>query len=322
MTPYEVLGIGAPFLDHVVPVSIEFVEQLSGQKGGMEVVDYETFCSIMARTEAPTSLIAGGSSANTIKGLANLGHNCALFGKIGTDPAGDKFLSGIKELGIIPLLTPTKTPTGQIACLVTPDGERTFRDYLGSGQELRAQDLYAELFEGVKLVHIEGYTLLNEDLTLRTMEYAKTKHAKISFDLGCFELAQKYKRQIMHLLSNHIDILFANAEEVKALTGHPPEHACAFLKDLCEVVVVSMGPEGCWIGNKEQTIRCYAYPVKPLDTTGAGDMFAAGFLHGYLLGKSLPECAHYGALIGAEVVQVFGAEIPSQTWNSLRNKID
>lgn len=319
---YDILGIGAPFLDHTLKVNDEFMSKIAGAKGGMEPVDYKTFLNIIEQTGPAINLATGGSSANTIKGLAQLGHRCALLGKIGSDAAGKTFLEEIKNLNIIPLLLSSPQATGQVLCLVTPDGQRTFRDFLGAGTEMAADDLKPSHFEGVKHVHIEGYTLMNETLTQRAMEYAKQAGAKVSFDMASFELAEHYKMQIIHLVAQHVDILFANRDETWTLTGHEPKKGCAILKDLCNVAVVMVGKEGCWIGHEDQVIHCPAYPINtPLDTTGAGDLFAAGFLHGYLRGKSLQQCAHYGALAAAEVVQIFGAAIPNETWEKIRKDI-
>lgn len=321
MDHYEVLGIGAPFLDHIVQVDHEFLEKYSFIKGGMEVFDYETFVKVLNHSGPTVKLVAGGSSSNMIKGLANLGHSTALTGKIGKDKGGEKFIESIRKLGIIPLYTTTNTPTGQVICLVTPDGERTLRDYLGSGQEMRGEDLNPQHFTGVKLVHIEGYTLLNKDLTLQAMKLAKEANAMVSFDLANFELVEEHRAKIMEVISKHIDILFANKAEAEVLTGLGPEESAKILKDLFEVVVITMGPQGCWVGHKDQVQHYPAYPTKAVDTTGAGDLFSAGFLHGYLTGQPWEKCAHFGALLGAEVVKVFGAEIPKESWDFLRNKI-
>lgn len=318
---YEVLGIGSPIIDHVIQISEEYLKAIHAVKGSMKAVDYNTFCRIVENSGSKTNLKAGGSSANTIKGLARLGHSCAFVGKIGEDAAGQTFIKSIKESGVQPIMVQSSTPTGQLACLVTPDGERTFRDFLGASQEMSPDDLKPEMFTGVKLVHIEGYTLMNEALTQRAMELAKAAGAKVSFDLANFELVNQFRSHIIHLLSRHVDILFANTAETRMLTKRDPEQGCDVLKDLCDIVVILMGPEGCWIGHGFEKFRCFAYPVEPLDTTGAGDLFAAGFLHGYLTGQHLTECAHYGALAGAAVVQVFGAEIPEEIWEKLREQI-
>lgn len=322
-THYEVIGLGAPFIDHILKVSDNFLEKIPGAKGGMEPVDYDTFLQILESSGCGSSatVTSGGSSANTIRGLAELGHPCALVGKIGSDSAGNFFLESLARLGVTSFLLPTPTPTGQVLCLVTPDGQRTCRDFLGASLEMQADDLHPSLFARVKLAHIEGYTLMNDSLTQRGMAYAQAAGAKISFDLASFELVEKYKFRLITLLKTYVDILFANTDEARALTGKGPEEACALLKDLCDTVVVTTGEKGCWVGQGDLLLHCPAFPVKPFDTTGAGDLFSAGFLHGYLRRQGLEDCARYGALVAAEVVQIDGAEIPEETWKKLRGKI-
>lgn len=317
----DILGIGAPIIDHVIPVAESYLQLLQAEKGSMKPVDYRSFRRILLENKTEINVKPGGSCANTIKGLARLGHSCVFLGKIGADRAAETFQQSLQKYNVRSLLQLSSTPTGQLACMVLPDGERTFRDFLGASKELNGAELSADMFKGVKWVHVEGYTLLNHNLTQRAMELAKEAGAKISFDLSNFEIVQQYKDQIVRLISRYVDIVFGNADEVRTLTGRDPENGCSLLKDICPIAVVLMGPDGCWIGSGTETLRCFAYPVIPLDTTGAGDLFMAGFLHGYLTGKSLPTCAHYGALVGAAVVQVYGADIPDDTWDSIKESL-
>ncbi len=318
----EVLGIGNPFLDYLIPVTDAYLNTIPGAKGGMEPVDYKTFRRIIDENGGQVKIRAGGSSANTIKGLAELGHRCGFAGKAGRDEAGQMFVKKLEALDIIPYMSYSpSTATGQLACLITPDGQRTFRNYLGATQEMRGEDLPPSMFDRVSFVHIEGYTLLNNSLTQRAVELAKASQTKVSFTLGSFEVASRFKNQILSLLAKHVDIVFANADETKALTHLPPEQGIDVLKELCEIAIVTLGAEGCWVASKSKKIHCPAFSAIPLDTTGAGDLFAAGFLHGYLKDKDLAECARFGALAAAEVVQVFGAEISPTAWQKLRTVI-
>lgn len=320
---HEVLGIGAPIIDYVIEVSEEDLKTLSNGKGGMQVVNQQTLAKILHLHPVSPEHFLGGSGANTIRGLANLGHACAFTGKIGKDVAGKKFLEGMKILGIhTQFLLLSDTPTAQVACLVTPDGERTMRAFLGASEELRIEDLKPEMFEGVKLVHLEGYNLLKPHFTKRAMEMAKAAGATISFDLGSFEIVEKNLDIIVDLLSRYVTIVFANQDESHKLTQISSERSCNILKDICDIAVILMGKEGCLVGTGSKQIACSAFPVQdPIDTTGAGDLFASGFLHGYLQGHSLQDCAHFGALTGAAVVQVHGVEIPQLDWITLKEKI-
>lgn len=320
---YEVLGIGAPIIDYIIEVSEEFIVQIPGQKGGMVVVDYQTIETIIGSVEKEPPLFLGGSGANTIRGLANFGHRCGFVGKVGRDAAGKKFLDGLEKLEIHTThLLMSDSPTAQVICLITPDKERTMRAFLGASQEMRAEDLTPAMFEGVKLVHLEGYNLLNMALAQRTMELAKAAGVKISFDMGSFEIVDAYREKIVELLSKYVDVVFANRMEAQMLTKLDPEGACKILRDLCETVVILLGKDGCLVGQRDEQKHYPAFPVEePIDTTGAGDMFASGFLHGYLEDNSMEECARIGALAGAAVVQVQGVEIPPQDWDILKQKL-
>lgn len=318
---YEILGLGAPLIDQVIEVKDHFLEQVTGFKGGMQLINYSTLLTILKSSGTVPSITTGGSSANTIKGLANLGRQCAIVGKIGTDEMGKKIMKMLKEHGIKSLCLQTSTPTGQVLCLITPDRERTMRTFPGASKEMSPNDLNPGMFEGVRLVHIEGYTILNEGLAARAMELAKAAGAIVSFDLASFEIVNTYKRQLVNLLSKHVDILFGNAQETYALTGAEPHKACKLLKDLCDISVVLMGRAGCWVGHENETFLCPAFPVEVVDTTGAGDFFISGFLHGYLQGHSLEECARYGSILGSAIVGVKGAELPSHLWDKIKSQL-
>lgn len=316
----DVLGVGAPIIDYVIVTSDEYLAQVPGEKGGMVVVEYELLLSIIENSGSQPLIIAGGSGANTIKGLANFGHQCGLIGKIGKDHAGQKFLESMRSLKIIPYLSQTSTPTAQVVCLITPDGERTMRSFLGATQEMSAEDLDPKVFKGTKLVHIEGYSLLNGELAQTAMQYAKNNGAKVSFDLGSFEVVLTYKQRILDLLSCYVDVIFANADEIQALFQLSPEKGCSILNSMCPTAVVLLGKEGCLVGTESNQVHCPAFPVKAVDTTGAGDLFASGFLHGYLQGLLPEECARYGALTAAAVVQVQGVDIPLQVWQGIKER--
>jgi sugar/nucleoside kinase (ribokinase family) len=319
---YEIIGIGAPIIDQILQVSEEYLATLPGRKGGMELIDSNSIDRIIKNSGSQPLMLPGGSGSNVIRGLANFGHSCALIGRIGNDEIGKKFIHGLKELAIQPLYTKTPTATAQVLCLVTPDGQRTFRACMGASQEMSDNDLDPTLFQDVKLVHIEGYALLNAKLAQRAMEYAKAAGAKVSFDLASFEIAESYRDTVVDLLWRYTDIAFANEDETSMLTGvNDPMRGCSLLKDLCKIAVVLLGKKGCWVGHQEKLLKCDAYPVDPVDTTGAGDLFASGFLHGYLSDLPLEVCAHYGALTAAAVVQVLGAEMAPQIWHQLREKI-
>lgn len=315
---YEILGIGGPILDQLLSVSEAFLATVSGDKGGMIPISFETLETIIAGSGNIPVSVAGGSARNTLHGLSRFGEKCALLGMVGTDPRGKFYRTLLKDQGIYPLLIESETPTAIVLSLVTPDGERTMRTFQGATVEIRGKHLSPSHFTQAKLVHLEGYTLFNEDLTETAMRLAKDAGALVSFDLASFEIVKKFHPHILYLLNNFVDVIFANEEEIFALTGDKdPEKGCVFLADRCEIGVVLMGPGGCWVKQGDVKIHCPAYPVQPLDTTGAGDLFASGFLHGLMRGYPLEICAHYGAIAGRAVVQVMGPVIPHQVWEEI-----
>ncbi len=317
--PYEILGIGGPCMDVLVNVDHNFVEFI-GNKGGSQQIDKDQFDLIFNQAINKGSKIAtGGSASNTIKGLKCFGHSCAFFGKIGRDPIGKQYQSIVKSLGITSFCLCSNQPTQLVLCLVTPDGERTMRCFPGAANTVSKADLASELFQGVKMVHIEGYMLYSEDpeFVSTAMRLAKEAGAKVSFDLSSFELVKMKREKIIDLIKNYVDIVFANSDEVFALLGLDPWKGCRALMEMCPISVVMIGKDGCLVGIENNLIHSPAYPVNVVDTTGAGDVFISGFLHGYLKGYSFEDCATLGNRTGGAVCEFYGAEIPPERWQKI-----
>lgn len=317
----EVLGIGTPCLDYILQVEEAFLSKLVIPEEGMVSIDHASFIRLLADCPASPLRLLGGSSMNTIRGLAALGHSCSFWGTVGEDPLGSYIEKELSKKGITPHFLRSKTPTTQIAVLVTPDGKRTFCTYRGAGAEADVEELGEEFFEDARLVHIEGYSLSDSSFTEEVITKIKKRKVQVSLDLGSFNLVQKYKEKLFLILRLGIDVLFSNAQEVAMLSQKNPKEGCDFLRSYVPINVVLMGVEGCWVGDSNGLTHCPAYPVSAADTTGAGDLFASGFLHGLLRGESLTQSAHYGALLGAAVVQYQGADIPERHWEELRKMI-
>jgi sugar/nucleoside kinase (ribokinase family) len=318
---YEILGVGNPLLDHLLQVSPEYLDSISGEKYGMEIISYQDMIQLIEKSGSIPKLVAGGSCANAVKGLASLGRKCALAGKIGSDPNGEKVIKVLQDLGVVPLVSYTTTPTAHATCLITPDGKRTCRTYLGAATEMVPEDLDPIYFRGVKLVHIEGYSLLYPGLTKRAMELAKESGALVSFDLGSFEVVETYSPLIRDMIEKYVDITFSNEDEILSLTGKHPEEGCKELQKISPIAVVMMGKHGCWVADSNHHVKCPAFVVEPIDTTGAGDLFASGFLHGYLSGMDIETCSRWGSIIARAVVQVVGAEIPVDQWPQIKQEL-
>lgn len=318
----SVLGIGSPIVDYLIEVEDEYLSTIAGSKGGCELVDYKNFKKILHdNQDRPIRTATGGSGANTIKGLAKLNIQSALVGKIGHDEEGMFFLNRVVQMGVIPILIPCNLQTQQVICLITPDKQRTMRCYLGAGGQFKETDLNKSFFLGFNHIHLEGYALRNGKLVEESLKLAKECGCTTSFDLGCYELAEEFKERILTDVLPFVDIVFANKDESFHLTGKLPHDACVSLLSICPTAVVLVGKDGCYVGEKGAVKHCPTNAVSMLDSTGAGDLFASGFLYGYLKGYEGTLSARIGNFLGGSVVQVIGAEIPDDRWPGILREI-
>jgi sugar/nucleoside kinase (ribokinase family) len=316
--PYRILGVGAACMDLLIPVSEDFLAHVPGEKGGAQPIGIEKLNQIISQSEVMPKLATGGSCANTIKGLASLDEKCAFLSNIGSDALGEHFTQYMKKLGIVALFSKSSHPTPRVLCLITPDGQRTMRFCAGCSVEMSDHFLHPDYFKKVKLVHLDAYTLRNGNLTRRVMQLAKEAHAKVSIDLSSFEIIRDYHATLLEILPLYVDIVFANEDETRALTGLGALEGCLKLQEICPVAVTLMGKEGCLVGHKGEVFHSPGFPAQLVDSTGAGDLFASGFLYGYLQGYSLPKCARLGNRFGSAIVEVQGAELPAEKWKGIQ----
>lgn len=322
-TPCEILGLGAANMDLLIPVNDDFLKNVPGEKGGAQSIEYESFNKIIELSGSIPYIATGGSCANTIKSLASLKVTCGLLNTIGPDDLGKKFIDYMKGIGVVPLLHPSSKPTSRVLCLITPDGQRTMRFFGGSCTEMSEKHLHPDYFRNVKIVHIDAYSLRNKGLVKTFMQMAKEANITVSFDLSSFEIVREFHDTIVELLTNYVDIVFANIDETRALTGLDPHEGCMKLQMMCPIAVVLVDKNGCLVGHEDKIIACKpSYPVNVIDTTGAGDLFASGFLYGYLKKFSLEECASIGNLLGGTIIGVIGTELPEERWEEIRTRID
>ncbi len=316
--PYDILGVGSACMDVLIPVEDSFLAHVPGEKGGSQAIEYTKLKHILALIESTPQIATGGSCANTMKGLRSLGASCALLTNIGPDSFGKHFADYMNQLGVIGLYSPSSLSTPCVLCLITPDGQRTMRFCPGCSAEMTEDILHPIYFQNVKLVHLDSYTARCGDLMRKTMQLAKAAGTLVSIDLSSFEIVREYHALLSELLPLYVDIVFANRDEVQALMGLSPEEGCLKLQEICSIAVVLMGSEGCLVGHQGQVLHSPAFPTQVVDSTGAGDLFASGFLHGYLQGYPLSVCARLGNRLGSAIVKVQGAELPAEKWAELK----
>ena len=322
----KTLGVGAPIVDILVNIDEDFIKTAGGAKGGMELINSETMSSILSRLNAKPVKAPGGSAGNTVIGLAELGVPVSFLGKIGKDQEGEYYKNRFAELGgdTKNFFRSDSLPTGRCLSMVTPDSERTMRTDLGASASLTPDEISEKNFEGFALVHIEGYLLFAEPLARKVFQLAKKAGCKISLDAGSFEVVRIKKDFFKEILPKYVDILSFNDDEAREYCGEQPgpEKSLDILAEQCPTVCLKLGKKGSLIKHNGEMTKVEANLVQAKDTTGAGDLWQAGFLWGYLNGLSMKTCGAAGSIVSAEVVQVMGASIPKDKWLESKKKID
>ncbi|HET9570298.1 MAG TPA: adenosine kinase [Bacteroidales bacterium] len=316
----RLLGMGNALTDvHMSISSEELLAELGLPKGSMQLIDSERFKKIIDRTAVlPKSISCGGSAANTITGAAKLGVPSAFIGKINeNDATGSLYQKDMESYQVKALMLRDQEASGQAIAFVTPDGERTFATYLGAAANLQTEELQDDLFKGFDLFYIEGYLVYNQSLILSAVKMARENGLKVSLDLASYNVVEDNLAFLTDLIENYVDIVFANEEEAKALTGLEPEAALDWLASKVEIAVVKNGAKGALAKRGTEKVRVQAIKANCIDTTGAGDLFAAGFIYGLHLGRSLEECTRYGTITAGKVIEVMGPKMSPETWNEI-----
>lgn len=319
----KVLGIGNALVDILTKLeNDQLLEELRLPKGSMQLVDDQTSVHISRKSQhLEKEMASGGSAANTIHGLARLGMETSFIGTVGNDSTGQFFRDDLRASNINPLLFFSETPSGIANAMISKDGERTFGTFLGAAIELAADHLKEEHFGGHNLIHIEGYLVQNHQLMEEIMKKAQSAGLKISLDLASYNVVQDNLDFLRGVVEKYVDIVFANEEEAKAFTGKNPEAAIDEIADMCDVAIVKIGKEGSMIKSGGHLVRIGVTEVKALDTTGAGDLYASGFLFGYLNDMGFEKAGRIGALLAGKVIEGYGAKISSSDWDYIRKRI-
>ncbi|KLE31524.1 adenosine kinase [Aurantiacibacter gangjinensis] len=311
---YDVIAIGNAIVDVMAPASDELVEELGLTRGGMQLVD-EAQAADLYSAMGPAKEISGGSAANTLAGLSAMGAQCAFVGQVADDQLGNVFAHDIRAVGI-DFDTPSREgepSTARCLIFVTPDGQRTMNTFLGASQFLPAEALDEEAIGGAQILYLEGY-LWDPEEPRRAMraaiETARGAGRKVAFTLSDAFVISRHGDDFRALIDDGlIDILFCNEVELAALTGEESfDDGIAALQDKVSVLVATRSEKGatCVTGGTRSDVA--AEPIdKVVDTTGAGDLFAAGFLYGHVRGEDPAKCLKRGAVAAAEIISHYGA---------------
>jgi sugar/nucleoside kinase (ribokinase family) len=320
----NILGIGNALVDILATLTDDSIlQEFNLPKGSMQHVDETTANRLWKRLHTLGGIqhVAGGSAANTMAGAAQLGLHCTFIGKTGDDEPGQFFARDQAAHGITATLLHSATSTGCCTVFISPDAERTMATYLGAAIELSPDDLDEKMFKGHGYFYIEGYLVQNHDLVRRAMELANAQQLTIVLDLASYNVVEQNRNFLHDMLQQYVHIVFANEAEAEAFTGKKSHEALGELSKLSDIAVVKVGREGSLIqrGNAVHTVK--ACPANVIDTTGAGDLYAAGFLYGHAAGLPLDQCGAIGAITAAKVVEVIGPKVSGDGWTAIKQHL-
>jgi sugar/nucleoside kinase (ribokinase family) len=319
----RILGIGNALVDIITLLPDEHIlEEFSLPKGSMQMVDSGKSDNVKAATEnLNRRLASGGSAANTIHGLAMLGTETGFIGSVGTDELGDFFERDMNNAGVKTSLRRRKSVTGTAVALITPDSERTFATHLGAAVELVEDDLDTRDFSGYDILYLEGYLIFNKPLVEKACQLARANKMKIALDLASYNVVEAKLSDFKEIVEKYVDIIFANEEEAKAYTGLDPEEALNLLSCSCEIAVVKIGKNGSLIRRGEEVLKIDSINVNTRDTTGAGDLYASGFLYGLTRGSDLEKDGITGTLLAGNVIEIIGARMDIEKWKLINKSV-
>ena len=315
-----VVGVGSALVDILAHESDDFLQQAGAVKGGMTYVERDHIDQTLTRTSAKPRIVPGGSACNTAVGIGKLGGHARFVGKSGSGEMGRLLETDLRSNGVDPVLFKSDSPTGRVLSIITPDAQRSMLTFLGAASESRPEEVLSGCLEGAAIVHVEGYLLFNPDLIRSTLQAARAAGARISLDLASYNVVESSLKLLDTLVDDYVDILIANEDEARSFTGHDDERrAVAALAERAEIAVLKVGARGSHIAASGKIHRIAPQGSgTAVDTTGAGDLWASGFLYGLVNGYCLEHCGQLGSACGYEVCQVVGAAIPDAGWERIR----
>lgn len=321
----KIIGIGNALVDILVQMDDDrLLTELNLPKGSMQLIDEDTLLKVREKfATMKTFRSSGGSAANTAYALANLGGLAGYIGKVGKDEMGEFYEKELKKQGVETRMLTGELPSGVASTFISPDGERTFATYLGSSGTICADDLHRSMFDGYSYLYIEGYLLQDHDLVVRAIQLAKEAGMQICLDMASYNIVEAERSFFDSLITKYVDIVFANESEARMYTGKEPMEALQEIASKCSIAVVKVGKDGSLVKKGTEIIEVAPHPIrKVVDTTGAGDYYAAGFLYGLTCGYSLEKCAQISSIVAGSVIQHVGTNLPKRKWNEIKLNIE
>ncbi|MBN2434968.1 MAG: adenosine kinase [Spirochaetes bacterium] len=323
---YDLIGVGSPIVDLLAKINENFLLNIGGGKGGMQLVDDSIMDKIITEIDKSTITVSpGGSAANTIFAASHLGLRTAFVGKLGRDENSRFYESEFRRAGgsRSRFKHTYHNSTARCLSLITPDAERTMRTNLAAASELDVSDINSHDFQECRHVHLEGYLMYNPELFIHILKTVKQSGCTISMDLGSYEVVNSSRLELTELISKYVDMVFANEDEAEALFGkNDHEKNLDSLGDLCETAAIKIGPDGSLIKSGKDFVLVKPEPASArIDTTGAGDLWASGFLYARLRGHDLATSGRAASYMGARAVEKTGTAFNSEEWQYIQKGI-
>ena len=307
----KILGIGNAIVDVICKVDDKFITQNNLAKSTMKLVDEVEFKKLLSTLEIKET-VSGGSVANSMVGLSQLGNNVGFIGKVSDDNLGNKYEEGLRKENVSFFYSKKKeeSPTGTCLILITPDSERTMVTFLGTAGKVNENDIDANAVKNSEILFLEGY-LWDKGDPKKAFEKAINNSNKVAMSLSDLFCVERHRPHFLELVKNRLDITFANEQEITSLINAKNfEDIINFSKGINKLVVVTRGEKGALAINKNEVVECSAKEnLKIKDLTGAGDLFAGGFLHGLINNKSTKESLEVGTEMSSKVIQIIGARL-------------
>jgi sugar/nucleoside kinase (ribokinase family) len=316
----KILAVGNALIDIMVDLHDEnLLKKYSFAKGSQEHVSKEVFDAFYQELSLEDArFIPGGSAANVVHPLANLGFKTGFIGAIGNDELGQTFEEDLKQAGVFFSPIRKEGDTGKVLHLQTRDGEKTIIAYSGVNDQLTTEELSEHLMTSYTHLVLDGFLLSNEELVQELMSSESIGGMKVIFDMASSHIAEGHREFLKRLIKNHVDILFANDLEAFSYTSNEPERGIRSMAKDCEIVVIKQGSRGSMIQKGSEFYMIASAPARVVDSTGAGDMYAAGFLYGLLKNYHLTHCGKIASFLASKVLEVEGARLSFEKWREIK----
>lgn len=328
-TTGTVYGIGNPLIDVIVNISFQDLERLGLHRGTMNLIDAEKRRELVSfiETKKDPNYSCGGSCPNTVITLSSLGITTTLAGKVGNDEYGRIYRNRLSELNVKDNLALSENHTGSSIILVTPDSERTMNTFLGANRDFSPEDVVEDEIAKADYFHFTGYmwdTDNQKRAVKKALAVAKALGIRVSFDIADMFAVGRYRDSFLELISTSCDIVFANKEEARSMfDNYDAYECCRSMGKLCETAIVKNGKKGSFICYRGKITEIPVQgPETPVDTTGAGDTYAAGFLYGQCKGYDIERSGHIASLLAGQIIKQTGAQFSPEKSAELKKKLE